>query len=182
MSEGPKTAAEKKAILNDGGKLADPEKDFWMAMPEAEKRLMAVLPTMVHEALAQLVEHHGMDMAPEVFHYLNVSASKAMMGLPNPHAFCHIVQQDAATFLKTTNADDGRQAALAVCYLILQLSEEGRIRKPEEAQAVLISTLIMEEAKKDGPTGLWRMDEQKVAHGAGQVRERLEAHGYLLAH
>lgn len=182
MEEKPKTTAEKKAILDDGGKLPDPEQEFWVSLPEVEKRLLAVLPTMVHEALAQLVEEHGMDISPDILQFLNISASKALLSLPNPYALAQVIQKDAGTFLKTTNADDGRQAALAVCYLILQLVEEGRISNPQESQAVLASTAIWEEAKKDGPTGGWSMDQAKVANGADQIRERLEAHGYLRSH
>jgi len=172
-------AAAKKKMLDEGGKLEDKERDFWAQSPEHQSRLMAVLPTMVHEALGQLSEKHGQDISPDILHFLNVSASKALMSLPHPHATAQVIQKDAATFLRQTKADDGRQAALAVCYLILQLVDEDKIPQPNEMQAVMAATVIMEEAKDDGPTRGWRMDQNKVAQGAASIRERLEAHGYL---
>jgi len=176
------SAAQRKKILDAGGKLDDPEKQFWEALDPVQKRLLAVLPTMIHEALAEIVEKHGGDISPEILHFLNISASTAMMHMDHPRASALLIQKDANAFLQTTNAHDGRQAALAACYLVLQLAEEGRIPAPEESQAVLAATLIVEEAKTDGDTGGWRMDEAKVTLGAAAIRERLEANGYLFLH
>ncbi len=180
MTEKLTGAAAKKKILDEGGELPDAEKKFWEETPEHTKRLLAVLPTMIHEALAQLVEKHGQDLAPDILYFLNVSASKAIMELPHPRATALLIQKDAASFLTQANADDGRQAALAVCYLVLQLVDEGKITNPAESQAVMAATAIMEEAKKDGPGEGWRMDTAKVAAGAKAIEERLRAHGYLI--
>lgn len=175
-------AADRKKILDEGGKLPDAEKQFWSALPASSKRLLAILPTMIHEALAELVEKHGMEISQEILYFLNISASKALLYMDHPRASAQVIQKDARTFLSTTNADDGKQAALAVCYLILQLAEEGRIPGAHQSQAVLAATAIMEEAKQDGKTGDWKMDPARVAYGAKALKDRLTTHGYLLVH
>jgi len=176
------TAAQRKKILDDGGKLQDKDAEFYEQLSPAQRRLLAVLPTMIHEALAEIVEKHGGDVSPDVLHFLNISASKALMHMDHPRASAHIIQKDANSFLQVTNAHDGRQAALSACYLVLQLAEEGRIPKPEESQAVLAATAIVEEAKTDGDVKGWRLDEAKVTLGAAAIRERLEANGYIILH
>ncbi len=174
---------DKKAklkVLDEGGALPDAEKDFWASMPETMRRDLAMLPTLLHEALAHIVEKDGGDVAPIMFQYLNVSASKAMLYSTHPAALAQVIQSDVQGVLKASKAGDAQQAALAVAYLVLQLVEEGRIPDAKEAQVVLTSVAIMEEAQADGNE--WSMDMVRVPKGADNIRERLTNSGYLQLH
>ena len=174
-------ARDKKKILDEGGKLPDKEAHFWNSLSDSQKRDLTILPVLLHEALSQTVEG-GTEVAGDILHFLNVSASKALMSHSHPKALAKIMQSDCNRMLKETKADDSTEAALVVAYLVLQLVEEGRIPAPDQNQVVLASMAIMEEAKQDGASGGWRMNGTRVAAGCRNLRERLEFHGYLTSH
>jgi hypothetical protein len=76
------------------------------------------------------------------------------------------------------NPDHPKQAIVACAYAILQMAEETTVADPFH-QAVLISMVLWEEAKDDGPLTGWEFVESECLSRAHRGLTWLRLNGYF---
>ena len=146
------------------------------------RRDMQMLALMLWIPLDSMVTNHEHGISPEVPMQIMTAYRIMVKNAPDSTKVVDArkLMADADTCLKATNSPDSRGALLAAAWVIVKLTDEGRIQDAT-SQIVLTATGILSEAEMDGPTGPWRFRPDEVTRAGERLWSRANLAGYLLS-